>query len=56
MIMREIGDCRERLAYVSGPRTMVDEMVALLRDGIGLAPDRVRYEYFPGFEESNRAA
>ncbi len=55
MISNEINDCHERLAYVSGPRPMVDEMVAVLREGLGLDPGHVRYQYFPGFEDTTQA-
>ena len=48
-IKREVYVCHERVAYVSGPRLMVDEMVAALRNGLGMSDDSVRYQYFPGY-------
>ena len=50
MIRREVHDCHERVAYVSGPQLMVDEMVAALRSGLGMSNDSVRYQYFTGYE------
>ena len=49
LIRREVYDCHERVAYVSGPQLMVDEMVAALRNGLGMSDDSVRYQYFPGY-------
>ena len=49
LIRREVYDCHERVAYVSGPQLMVDDMVAALRNGLGMSDDSVRYQYFPGY-------
>ena len=49
LIRQEVYDCHERVAYVSGPQLMVDEMVAALRNGLGMSDDSVRYQYFPGY-------
>ena len=50
LIMQEVHDCHERVAYVSGPHLMVDDMVAALRSGLGMSNDSVRYQYFTGYE------
>ena len=50
LISREVYDCRVRVAYVSGPQLMVDEMVAALSGGLGLGDGSVRYQYFTGYE------
>jgi len=52
MILGVVSDCPERVAYVSGPRPMVDAMVEVLRKGIGMGEERVRFQYFPGFEDA----
>lgn len=50
LIRREVYDCHERVAYVSGPQSMVDEMVAALRSGgLGMSDNSVRYQYFTGY-------
>lgn len=55
LIRREAYDCHERVAYVSGPQLMVDEMVDVLRYGLGMSEDSVRYQYFTGYEDVVRS-
>ncbi len=48
MIRRAIPDFKERIFYLSGPRSMVVRFQALL-GGLGIARSRIRVDYFPGF-------
>ncbi len=49
MIEMEVPDYTGRVFFASGPRKMVDDMLVLLRD-LGLPEDRIRREYFTGFD------
>ena len=47
----EIPDWREREFYVSGPPQVVDSIVRVLLDDVGVTPDRLISEHFPGYGE-----
>lgn len=48
MIRREIPDFRERLFYLSGPRSMVCAFETLLHN-LEVKRSRIKVDYFPGF-------
>lgn len=49
MIVREVPDYASRVFFTSGPKKMVDAMLALLND-LGLPEDQIKREYFLGYE------
>lgn len=49
MLAQVVPDYRERVFFTSGPRKMVDAMVALL-DDLGLPEGQIRKEYFSGYD------
>ncbi len=48
MIKRQIPDYRERIFYISGPRTMVRSAENILQQ-IGVRKRRIKTDFFPGF-------
>ncbi|KDB03863.1 hypothetical protein U879_09905 [Defluviimonas sp. 20V17] len=48
LIAREVPDFRDRIFYVSGPRSMVRHFQKSLAE-LGVARRRIRVDYFPGF-------
>jgi ferredoxin-NADP reductase len=48
LIRREIGDWRERVFFLSGPRAMVVRFERALR-GLGVPRGRIKTDFFPGF-------
>lgn len=49
LIVREVPDYANRIFFTSGPRKMVDAMLALLND-LGLPENQIKQEYFPGYD------
>ncbi len=49
MIVREVPDYADRVFFTSGPRKMVDAILALLKD-LGLPENQIKQEYFPGYD------
>ncbi len=49
MIVREVPDYADRIFFTSGPRKMVDAILALLKD-LGLPENQIKQEYFPGYD------
>ncbi len=49
MIVREVPDYANRVFFTSGPRKMVDAILALLKD-LGLPENQIKQEYFPGYD------
>lgn len=49
LIRREVPDFQKRLFYVSGPEPMVENTEKLLA-GMGVSANRVKRDYFPGYE------
>jgi ferredoxin-NADP reductase len=48
-IMKEIPDHAERVFYVCGPPGMVNDLVGVLRNDMGIPEERVRTEQFAGY-------
>ena len=48
MIIKEIPDYKERIFYISGPRSMVVACKKVL-GGMGIKKSRVKVDFFPGF-------
>ena len=48
MIMREVPDYKDRLFFISGPRSMVTTFQQTLHD-IGIPRRRIKTDFFPGF-------
>jgi glycine betaine catabolism B len=48
LIQREVPDYKDRMFYISGPRTMVLRFRRVLRE-LGIARSRIREDFFPGF-------
>jgi len=49
MIVREVPDYANHVFFTSGPRKMVDAILALLKD-LGLPENQIKQEYFPGYD------
>ena len=49
MIVREVPDYADRIFFTSGPRKMVDSILSLLKD-LGIPENRIKQEYFPGYD------
>jgi len=49
MIGEEIPDYTERVFFTCGPPKMVDYMVTLMRDEIGIAREKIKWENFSGY-------
>lgn len=49
MIVREVPDYADRVFFTSGPKKMVDAMLALLRD-LDIPENQIKKEYFPGYD------
>jgi ferredoxin-NADP reductase len=49
MIVREVPDYANRVFFTSGPRKMVDAILALLKD-LGIPENQIKQEYFPGYD------
>lgn len=47
MLERQVPDYKERVAYISGPPTMVRAYTKLLRDS-GIPSNKIKTDYFPG--------
>lgn len=48
-IIKEVPDYRERLFYTCGPPAMVEAMKNIVTDGLGLGPERIKFENFAGY-------
>jgi ferredoxin-NADP reductase/Na+-translocating ferredoxin:NAD+ oxidoreductase RnfD subunit len=48
MIMKEIPDYKERMFYISGPRSMVVACEKVLAD-MGVKKNQIKVDFFPGF-------
>jgi ferredoxin-NADP reductase len=48
MIAREVPDYKDRLFFISGPRSMVTTFQQTLHD-IGIPQRRIKTDFFPGF-------
>lgn len=48
MIAREVPDYKERMFYISGPRSMVDAFKKTLT-GMGVSRFKIKTDFFPGF-------
>lgn len=51
VIREEIPDLADHIFYLSGPQPMVSAFVTMLSD-IGIARDRIKTDYFPGYTET----
>ncbi len=49
MIKSEIPDYRERVFFICGPPRMVDKLVSVLKDGLGIDKDCIKRENFVGY-------
>ena len=49
VVREEIADWGQRDFFVSGPAGMVDAIVRVLVDDVGVSADRVMSEHFPGY-------
>ena len=49
LVQQELPDWNERDFFVSGPAVMVDSVVRVLTEDVGVSADRVRSEHFPGY-------
>jgi ferredoxin-NADP reductase len=52
VVRGHIADWADRDFFVSGPGEMVDGVVRMLVDEVGVAPERVYSEHFPGYSSS----
>jgi ferredoxin-NADP reductase/Na+-translocating ferredoxin:NAD+ oxidoreductase RnfD subunit len=48
IIVREVPDYKERMFFISGPRTMVEAFDKILR-GLGIPERQIKIDFFPGF-------
>jgi ferredoxin-NADP reductase len=49
LVQDQVRDWQERDFFVSGPPLMVDDLVRMLVDGVGVPAERVVSEHFPGY-------
>jgi len=49
MIEEKIKDYRDRVFFVCGPPRMVDGIVNILKNKLGIQKDRIRLENFAGY-------
>ena len=49
LVRAVLPDSRERDFFVSGPPQMVDSLVSVLRDEVGVDPTKIVSEHFPGY-------
>ncbi len=49
LVRAELPDRDDRMFFVSGPPGMVDALVSMLTHEVGVAPERVISEHFPGY-------
>jgi len=50
MLRREMPDYSNRVAYVSGPSRMVNDITDMLRKELKMPKDQIKKEYFPGYD------
>ena len=48
-IKEEIPDFKQRVFYVCGPSKMVESMICLLKDKLGIAQNNIIRENFAGY-------
>jgi len=49
MVAKEAPDYAERLFYTCGPPAMVKAMKCIVSEGLGLGPDKIKFENFSGY-------
>ncbi len=49
MIKEEIPDYKERTFYICGPPRMVESLINILKDNLGVQQDKIRTENFTGY-------
>ena len=49
MIAKEVPDYAERVFYTCGPPAMVEAMKCIVSEGLGLGPDKIKFENFSGY-------
>ena len=49
MITEEIADYKERIFYLCGPPKMVEGLINILKDKLGLGADKIKAENFVGY-------
>jgi ferredoxin-NADP reductase len=51
MIQSVAPDYLDRVAYVSGPKSMVEDILSILKVELGFNSEQLKYEFFPGFDQ-----
>ena len=49
MIKEEIPDFKERIFYICGPPKMVEAIIGILKNKLGLGEDKIKKENFTGY-------
>ena len=49
MIQEEMSDYKDRIFYICGPPKMVDTLVNVLKDKLGIQDDKIKLENFTGY-------
>ena len=50
MIKEEIADYKERVFYICGPPKMVEALIDILKNRLGVGEDRIKIENFTGYQ------
>ena len=48
ILQEEVPDFKERIFYISGPKTMIDSFKKVLKE-MGVRPSHIKTDFFPGY-------